>query len=203
MTPKTVIIDRRNVVYHLSDGREIKSHRCRTPRFPKINDGFMYPHDTLEETWCIPLGYGKFAIIEEIDVEMCANYCWSNHSMGYAQTNILENDRKDSKVLHRMIFPNYAHIDHTNRDKLDNRRSNLRNCDFPRNSRNKQKANMSCSSRFKGVSWSKQCKKWVAYCQVSKKLYNLGRFKNEEDAARAYNDKAAELHGEYACLNPI
>jgi len=34
----------------------------------------------------------------------------------------------------------------------------------------------------------------------SKKVW-LGRFKRAIDAARAYDKKAIELHGEFACLN--
>jgi len=33
--------------------------------------------------------------------------------------------------------------------------------------------------------------------------YNLGTFSNEEEAAKVYNAKAIELHGEFANLNKV
>ncbi|GAI64039.1 unnamed protein product, partial [marine sediment metagenome] len=37
--------------------------------------------------------------------------------------------------------------------------------------------------------------------RCSGKLYNLGNFDNQMEAAMAYDDKAVELFGEFACLN--
>ena len=39
--------------------------------------------------------------------------------------------------------------------------------------------------------------------QYSRKKYYLGTFTDEEDAARAYNEKATEFFKEFACLNII
>jgi hypothetical protein len=50
------------------------------------------------------------------------------------------------------------------------------------------------SSRFKGVSWRKTCRKWCAYIHVpGLPTKHVGLFDNEEDAARAH-DTAAVQH---------
>jgi hypothetical protein len=36
---------------------------------------------------------------------------------------------------------------------------------------------------------------------INRKVINLGRFKDEKEAAKSYNEKAKELFGEYAKLN--
>jgi hypothetical protein len=93
---------------------------------------------------------------------------------------------------------------------LDNRRENLRIVNSKQSSYNKAKPKTANpSSPYKGVS-KKVCKnkagEHVFYCASvvkDSKRYGLGSFKNEEDAAHAYNEKAQELFGEYAYLNVI
>ena len=48
------------------------------------------------------------------------------------------------------------------------------------------------TSRFKGVGWSKQRKKWRAYIAPNGTMVHLGFFANERDAALAYNVEAAK-----------
>jgi len=55
------------------------------------------------------------------------------------------------------------------------------------------------SSRYKGVHYEPPRNKWVAQCKGKK----LGRFDNQEDAAKAYNDAAISIFGEFAVLNMI
>ncbi|GAG88394.1 unnamed protein product, partial [marine sediment metagenome] len=43
---------------------------------------------------------------------------------------------------------------------------------------------------------------WVAGIKINGKRIHLGDFKNEEDAARAYDEASQEHHGEYGCTNP-
>ena len=92
-------------------------------------------------------------------------------------------------------------VDHIDGDPTNNRRSNLRNCTQHQNSMNSRKRKNDASSKYKGVSWDKGRKKWRAYINLMRKQLFLGRFDNELEAARAYNDKAVELYGEFAHLN--
>lgn len=57
-------------------------------------------------------------------------------------------------------------------------------------------------SRFKGVFPTfKKSKPWFAQVKRDGIKHYLGTFSLEEDAARAYDAKARELHGEFARTN--
>lgn len=55
------------------------------------------------------------------------------------------------------------------------------------------------SSRYKGVSRSGN--KWCARIQSGFESNWIGTFDNEINAARAYDNAARQLHGEFAFLN--
>ena len=77
-----------------------------------------------------------------------------------------------------------SHIDHKDRDRLNNRFSNLRVVTQTTNNRNKKKDRRN-SSGFTGVSWSKRDKKWYAYISVESKMISLGSYESIEDAVLA------------------
>jgi len=93
-------------------------------------------------------------------------------------------------------------VDHINRTRDDNRWCNIRESNQSENCGNSslRKDN---TSGFKGVSWYNRDKKWEAGIMFKYKHIYLGRYKEKKDAAMAYNDKATELFGEFACLNEI
>lgn len=91
-------------------------------------------------------------------------------------------------------------VDHINGNGLDNRFENLRICTPAENTRN-QKIRPKGLSKYKGVTWDKNRRCWKACMTYLCKTVNLGRFKIEEDAARAYDKKAKELFSEFAQLN--
>jgi hypothetical protein len=85
----------------------------------------------------------------------------------------------------------------------DIQRDVMRICTHAENMRNRGNRKMDKTSRYKGVYKPKGYKKWVAYICCDRKIYRIGAFEREEDAAEAYNKKALELHGEFAFLNKI
>jgi hypothetical protein len=57
------------------------------------------------------------------------------------------------------------------------------------------------ASKYRGVTVIEEGRKWAACVRHNYKTYWLGRFLDEEEAAKAYDKKAKELRGEYAVLN--
>lgn len=142
-------------------------------------------------------GKGKPSIlIDEVDYSVIAGYSWCIAGNGYA----VARDKKSRKVIymHRLLLNNPAGIvDHTNGDKLDNRRSNLRTCTNAQNSRN-QKIRSNNTSGFKGVSKNGGRDKWEAYIRTNYKRKFLGYYDTPEEASKAYKNAALELHKEFA-----
>jgi hypothetical protein len=105
--------------------------------------------------------------------------------------------------MHREILQLYdlsVRIDHRNRDGLDNRRENLRMATPGQNLQNSRKR-YGTTSQFKGVSWAKRSNKWRAQIGMNYIRRELGLFRLEEDAARAYDSAAIRQFGEFARLN--
>jgi hypothetical protein len=91
------------------------------------------------------------------------------------------------------------YIDHKDHDGLNNQRSNLRRCTNAQNCANQR--SRGGSSRFKGVSWSKKFKVWVAMTHFDYGGQFQGHFHDEEAAARAYDAAARVRYGEFAMTN--
>ena len=86
-----------------------------------------------------------------------------------------------------MIYGNvdFEMLDHINRDRSDNRISNLRSVTRQQNMYN---------TGAKGYCWVKNISKWKSQIQVNKKLVCVGYFNTKEEARNAYLDAKEKYH---------
>lgn len=143
-----------------------------------------------------------FAFVDNEDFERLSQWKWyAQQSQGgfYAARQV--NQR--TFCMHREIlgleFNDNAIVDHINRNRLDNRKTNLRICTPQENALNRTP--ILATSKYNGVSWDKVAKKWRAQITIERKTQNLGRFKQEELAALAYDMVAIRQFGNFAQLN--
>ncbi len=147
----------------------------------------------------IPTTKGKWTLVDEDVYPSVLHLRWSlsGGERAYACSRI----GKRFVRLHHLVIgepPTGMQVDHINGNKLDNRRCNLR---FATNSQNCQNKPPGMGRQWKGLQKYK-CG-WMARIRTPAGRICLGTFKTEIDAARAYNEAAKRLHGEFAWLNPI
>ena len=155
----------------------------------------------------IALTQGKYAIVDPDDFERLNKHKWfaiKNANTFYARRTKRAGKKYVSIMMHRQILhsPDHLVVDHINHNGLDNRKANLRLATRSQNNFNrliiKRKGS---SSKYKGVSWNKDSKKWLARIHVNGRYEFLGSFKDEIQAAKAYDKAAKKYHGEFASLN--
>jgi len=132
----------------------------------------------------IHLTKGASTIVDDADYELLSRWRWKLHPQGYAaRTTWNAADKKWATVLmHRLVAstPGHLQADHINRDRLDNRRSNLRNVTPSENTWN-QPLKSNNTSGVRGVCFDRTRKKWKATWGKR----SLGRFATFEQAVAA------------------
>ena len=148
----------------------------------------------------IPLTQGKFALVDADDYYQLSKFNWFTDSC--ARTSYAARKQNQSNVMmHRMIMgaPDHLVVDHIDHNGLNNCKTNLRLCTPAQNTRNT--TSRKGASKYKGLYRARGGKIWVAKIQFNGKKVHIGQFENEIDAAKAYDKKASQLHGQFACLN--
>lgn len=135
---------------------------------------------------------GKAFYFDIEDYATIQPYCWTIGKRGYLVSKVGEK----LIPLHKLIT-SYEICDHKNRDKLDNRKENLREARHKDNDRNRDKM-LSNTSGFIGVSWQNSKQKWRAYITVDGKWMFLGAFRNINDAVRVRLNAEKRYYGEFA-----
>jgi hypothetical protein len=103
--------------------------------------------------------------------------------------------RREQRLLHRVLMPDAIEVDHKNRDKLDNRRNNLRACESWQNQSNRGKRAHNACGHI-GVDFNGGM--WRAQMMVRGKVVLRKKFKNKEDAIAAYKEADLLHRGEFA-----
>jgi hypothetical protein len=143
-------------------------------------------------------------IVDDDDFEYLSQWRWHLNASGYAtRCGHPKRGVYEKLYIHRIVIGAQQGqvVDHINGNKLDNRKGNLRLCNWSQNGFNKGKQSNGRTSQYKGV--FKTGNRWGAKIQANGRLYNLGGYATEVEAAGAYNEAARELHGEFAHLNDV
>lgn len=152
----------------------------------------------------IPLTQGKFTTVSDEDFDFLMQNKWFFNCEYAVRKGSRVGGKKDSKIwMHRIVnkTPRGMETDHINGNKLDNRRENLRSVTTGQNQRNSPSRRG--TSAYKGVSWNKANKKWIASITIKRKQIHLGAFTSETEAALCYNIAAEKFHGSFARLNQV
>ena len=135
-------------------------------------------------------GQGKLVIVDNNMFDYLNSFKWYFSTNGYAATS-------KNVFMHRLVnnTPKGIGTDHINRNRLDNRKRNLRTANQSLNILNSS-IKVNNTSGFKGVSffkWGKRKKRWLAKIKVNYKFIHLGYFLKKEEAAKAYNEFSNKL----------
>ena len=160
----------------------------------------------------IPLSRGLFAQADDEDFEELNKYKWhaykkpsQSDNLTYARRNTksVKGEKRTIISMHRQIMKvtdPKTHIDHMDHNGLNCQKSNMRLCVGSENVKNTS-SHRNSTSKYLGVSWDKARKRWLAVISANGKHKYIGVFVSEEDAARARDEFARKLHGEFANLN--
>lgn len=166
----------------------------------------------------IPLASNKYpglvALIDDEDFEAVAGFRWSVQvdrrlhagpkfyavHRSYMRTPA---GKPGSVVLlmHRLLVPTEKQVDHRDGNGLNNQRNNLRPANDSQNQANRKELRPGKTSRYRGVRWMKNEGKWLAEITHNYKHKTIGRFIDEDEAARAYDAAAQRAFGDFANLN--
>ena len=146
----------------------------------------------------INLTQGYKATIDDEDYKLISQYKWCVKSVKNLKYAITTQNYKEIS-MHRLIMNAKLdqQVDHINRNGLDNRKENLR---FSSQAENMQNREGWGKSKYKGVSFH-DSGLFRARIWKDKKEILIGYFKEEVDAARAYDKAAINLYGDKAKRN--
>lgn len=153
----------------------------------------------------------KPALVDDDDFEYLSQFRWYARTQDGVVYAIMTKPptvggKRPTLYMHRMVTdaPDDKFVDHINHDVFDNRKENLRLVNNQQNCFNRRSTN---PLGYKGVFQRKEKRyskpRYRSYINVDGKRINLGTYGTPEEAALAYNEKAKEIHGEFAYLNQI
>lgn len=148
----------------------------------------------------IPLTRGQITMVDTEDYEVLMQWNW--FAARIRKTDVYYAARFDESrkmvYMHRVLLgDDFPETDHRERNTLDNRKDELRKCTRSQNQSNRTLSRRNTSG-FKGVSWSKQNKKWQAATSVKGKHIHLGFRDTPEEAHKLYSEFVVKIKGEFA-----
>lgn len=201
-------VSRPNQVCHTqgwpSGCRQATHNRWGNPRLVRLQYPGLPRNSKLMKI--ILTNKGEEILVSDLDYEKLMKYTWYIDSKGYPSTNVKASKEAGTKQrklrMHKLLLTDAQVVDHINRNKLDNRRSNLRSVTTNQSNANRAAFSSKKASSYKGVHRTASGK-WQAMLWHEGKNHGLGSYDTPEEAALAYNAAAKQLRGDHTFLNDI
>jgi len=184
---------------HIDGEPYCNKHYCRIKKYGsperhprKSTNKFEIVGDVLKITTA--KGFEILADAEEL--EKLKHYSWCVSAQGYAVANIKGRVVKMNRYILGLDNCVGKIVDHINKNKLDNRKTNLRFCSPKDNARNISVSKNS-KSQVLGVRKTKYGKYNVRIV-ADRKEHHIGNFENIEDAIFARRKAEIKYHGKFA-----
>lgn len=145
----------------------------------------------------IPLTQGKFALVDDNDFDELNQVKWYANKIGntyYALRYVsFVNGKQRLDFMHQALIGKREglQIDHIDGNGLNNQRNNLRFVTIRQNAQNRK--NTIKTSKFPGVCWEKERRRWKATITIDGTQKHLGRFTNERNAFEAYREAVQSI----------
>lgn len=139
---------------------------------------------------------GEEIFVDDEDYERVNQHTWfKDYSHNTRMIGTFLPDRK------RISLTNFIKEKSFQKEKSNNfTKDNLSN---KRNHSRWSRPSYKSISKYKGVTWRKNRKKWIAFIKVDEKSKYLGSYNSEDEAAIAYNNAVMEYWGGNGYLNKI
>lgn len=131
-------------------------------------------------------------LIDTEDWDRVKHFTWGVSVKGYIATVVILDGKHRTIMLHSFLIGraiNGLQIDHWNRNKLDNRKKNLRIVTPSINSINSINRSLRSDNKsgFRGVTywWGNRSDKWMAEIKIGTERIKLGIYDRLEDAVKA------------------
>ena len=131
------------------------------------------------------------------DYDKIKNITWYEKIRKNGFRRLAGTDRNTGKQVLMHCYLGFVRHDHADRNELNNRKYNLRECSNQENARNHNKQSNN-SSGFIGVSFKKTTNKWMSYIMINSKNIYLGYFTDKTDAIKARLEAEAKYFGAFA-----
>lgn len=159
---------------------------------------------------------GNIMLVSKEDLNNIISFKWYLNKNGYPSTyGTVDRSIRFSRLvpIHQLLFgelPQGHVVDHINRNRLDNRRQNLRVCTIQENNYNRSKQSGG-KNKYKGVASKKRSNvingekvvtvTYTATVTKDGKKHIINNIPTEIEAAKIYDAMAEELFGKYAAKN--
>jgi len=160
-------------------GKDLKPRKTKTNKY-YIKNGIVYMTASNNQNI-------EFMFDEE-DLDKVKPFLWRYTPQGYITTKVNPNNGRKNWRLHHCIlgfvYGGGLEVDHADRNRLNNRKNNLRVVPHEVNNQNCKLRINSHKSGFIGVNWNKDKQKWVATIYKGKRYY-YGSYIDKVDAVKA------------------